>query len=118
MIYWIATWLLTAVAFLITSYFVPGFKIDGFGSAMMVAMVVGILNILLRPILLLLTLPINILTLGLFTFVVNAMVLKCAAALMKGFQIDSWGSAIIGAIILSIAHALVFTLFGHAETLP
>ena len=110
MLYWIVTWVLTAAAFLITSRFVPGFKINDFGTAMWVAVVVGVLNILLRPILLLLTLPINILTLGLFTFVVNAIVLKAAAAMTKGFDIDSWGSALIGAVILAIVHGLVFML--------
>ena len=103
-------WLLTAVALLITSYLVPGFKISGFGTAMVAAVVIGLLNAFLRPILFILTLPINLLTLGLFTFVVNAVVLKMAAALMSGFSINGWGSAIIGAVVLAIVHMLVFSL--------
>jgi putative membrane protein len=111
MIYWILSWLLTATAFLITSYFVKGFKVSDFGTALVIAVVVGILNIVLRPVLLILTLPINFLTLGLFTFVVNAIVLKVAAYFVKGFEIDGWGSAIIGAIILAIVHTVVFMMF-------
>ena len=104
-------WILTAAALIITSYFVPGFKISGFGSAMLAAVVIGFLNAILRPILLILTLPVNIVTLGLFTFVVNAIILKLAARMLSGFEIDSWGSAIIGAVVLSIVHLVIFTIF-------
>ena len=95
---------------MMTSYLVPGFKIGGFGSAMLASVVIGFLNAVLRPLLLLLTLPVNILTLGLFTFVVNAIVLKLAAGLLSGFDIDGWGSAVIGAVVLSIVHLIIFSL--------
>jgi putative membrane protein len=110
MLYWIAIWFLTSIAFLITSYLVPGFKVVTLGTALWAAALVGILNVVLRPILILLTLPINIITLGLFTFVVNAMVLKLAASLIKGFEISNWTSAIIGAIILTLVHWALFSL--------
>ena len=108
----LGTWLLTSVAFLITSYVVPGFNVSGIGTALWASAIVGLLNLLLRPILLFLTLPVNILTLGLFTFVVNAIVLKLAAGLISGFEITGWLSAIFGAVILAIVHAILFGFFG------
>lgn len=114
MIQMLVVWLLSAVVLLITAYVVPGFTIKSFGSAMWASLIVGLLNMLIRPILLFLTLPINILTLGLFTFVVNAIVLRLAAGLLKGFDIDGWFSAIIGAIVLAIVNYLVFMAFGPA----
>lgn len=102
-------WILTATALMITSYLVPGFKFATFGTAMIASVVIGLLNTVFRPLLILLTLPINIITLGLFTFVVNAIILKTAAALLSGFTIDSWASAIIGAVVLAVVHMIVMT---------
>lgn len=69
----------------------------------------------LRPILWFLTLPINILTLGLFTFVVNAIILKLAAKLLKGFDIDGWLPAILGAVVLAVIQSLIFMLWGDVN---
>lgn len=104
-------WLLSALGLFITSKIVDGFEVKSFGSAMVASMVVGFLNMILRPLLLLLTLPVNILTLGLFTFVVNAMVLRLAASMLKGFNIKSWGPAIIGAFVLAIVNVIIFWMF-------
>ncbi|MBS1985667.1 MAG: phage holin family protein [Bdellovibrionales bacterium] len=93
---------ISALALTCTAYFVPGFKVQSFGYALLAALVIGLVNFLIRPVLILLTLPINILTLGLFTFVINALCLKLAANLIPGFDIDGFGTAFIGAIILSI----------------
>jgi putative membrane protein len=95
-------WAVSAIAVMITAYLVKGFKVKSFFSALGAAIVIGLANAVIWPILIFLTLPINILTLGLFTFVVNGMVLKICAWVMPGFEIDSWLSAIFGAIILSI----------------
>ena len=103
-------WIVSAVALLVTSKVTPGFKVDGFGSALWAAVVIGLANILIWPLLIFLTLPINILTLGLFTFVVNGAVLKICAALIKGFDIKGWGSAILGAVILSIVSTFLHYL--------
>lgn len=108
----LGTWLLTSVTFLLTSYVVPGFNVTGFGAALWASAIVGLLNMFLRPILLLLTLPVNIITLGLFTFVVNAIVLKIAASMLSGFEISSWWAAIFGAVILAIVQAILFGWFG------
>lgn len=100
-------WLLTAVALMVAAYFVPGFRVKSFGTALFAALVVGLVNAVLRPLLLLLTLPINILTLGLFTFVVNAALLKLAAAVVPNFEIDGWLPAILGAVVMTLTRILL-----------
>lgn len=104
-------WFVSGLALLVTSKLVPGFKVAGFRSALWAAIVIGLANILIWPLLIFLTLPINILTLGLFTFVVNGAVLKICASLLKGFDINGWFAAIAGAVVLSVVgyvfHALV-----------
>ena len=107
MIYILLVWILSAFALLITSKLVKGFEVKDFKAALIASLVIGLLNAILRPILLLLTLPINILTLGLFTFVVNAIVLRIAAGMMSSFKIDNWMTAIIGAFILVIVQLLM-----------
>jgi len=104
-------WLISAIFLLLTAKLVPGFKIKSFGSALLAALAVGLLNIFLRPLLIFLTLPINILTLGLFTFVVNAIIFKLAAKLLDGFQIDGWFAAVIGAIVLSLIQSVFYLVF-------
>ena len=92
--------LLNALAVLLVAHVVPGISVNNFGTALLVALVLGILNAILRPILLLLTLPINILTLGLFTFVLNAFLLWLVGAVVKGFAIESFTAAFLGALVL------------------
>ena len=105
-------WVLTSLAIYLTAAITPGFALRGFGSAMIASMVVGLLNMTIRPILWFLTLPINILTLGLFSIVLNAIILKMTAGLLKGFDIKGWLPAIVGAIVLAIVQALLFWIFG------
>lgn len=114
MINLLLTWLLSSTALFVTSRLVPGFVVQTFGSAFVASAVVGLFNMTLRPLLLLLTLPINILTLGLFTFVVNAIVLKAAAAILKDFDIKGWSPAIIGAVVLAGVNVLLNVLFPAA----
>lgn len=104
-------WLLSSLGIFLTAKMVEGFEIKNFTSAMAASVVVGLLNMVLRPILILLTLPVNILTLGLFTFVVNAMVLRMAASFLKGFNIKGWGPAIIGAFVLAVINMIIFWIF-------
>ena len=111
MLYILFLWFLSALALLITSKFVKGFEIKSFKSALIASLIIGLLNAILRPILLLLTLPINILTLGLFTFVVNAIVLRMAASMMSSFRITDWMSAIIAAFVLAIVQVLMNIFF-------
>lgn len=107
---WLLIWLVSALGLFITSKLVSGFEVKSFGSAMIASVMIGLLNMILRPILFFLTLPINILTLGLFTFVVNAIILKAAAGVLKGFNIRGWGAAIIGAIVLALVNVILFWL--------
>lgn len=103
--YYFIKWLISALAVLITAKIIPGIRVASFGSAMIAAIMIGIVNAVLWPVLIFLTLPINILTFGLFTFVINGAVLKIAASLISGFQVNGWISAIFGSIILSIVQA-------------
>ncbi len=108
----ISVWILSALAIYVTAALTPGFVLKGFGAAMIASVVIGLLNMTIRPVLLILTLPINILTLGLFTIVVNAIVLRLSAGLLKGFDIDGWLPAFLGAIVLALVQALLFYMFG------
>lgn len=104
-------WIIKTLVLLITSYLVPGFHIESYTSAFIVAAVLGILNILIKPILIILTLPVTILSLGLFMFVINAILLLIAAQIVKGFQIDSFGTAIIASIVITIIGSLLNWIF-------
>ncbi len=100
--YLLARWLLSAFALMATAYLVPGISVDTFYAALIVALVVGLLNAIVRPILIVLTLPITILTFGLFVFVINGALLMVASSFITGFHVASLGPAIIGAIVLSV----------------
>ncbi len=94
-------WLTLTGAIIFTSYLLDGIHVSGFVSAFFAAAMLGILNALFRPILILLTLPINIITLGFFTFVINALLLKTASGVIGGFDIDGFWYAVFGSLIIS-----------------
>ncbi len=94
--------IVNAAALLVTAYIVPGFRVDNFQTAILAAIVLAVINTFIKPVLMFLTAPLNFLTLGLFTFVVNAALLYLAAAVVRGVSIDSWLPAILAAIVLSI----------------
>jgi len=94
-------WLILTLAIILASYLIPGIRVTGFFSALFTAAILGILNVLLRPILLVLTLPINLLTLGLFTFVINALMLMMASGVVSGFAVESFWSALFGSLVIS-----------------
>lgn len=106
----IVHWIVSGVAVLLTSRLVRGFEVSGFFAALLAALVIGLANALLWPLLFFLTLPLNILTLGFFTFVLNGIVLKICAAILPGFQLLSWFSAIFGAIVLALFNILLHWL--------
>lgn len=95
-------WLILTSAIMIASYLINGIEVTGFGSAFLAAAILGILNVFFRPVLLILTLPINILTLGFFTFIINAVLLKMASGVITGFQVHGFWSAVFGAFIISL----------------
>lgn len=100
--YLLIRWAVSALAVLITSRIVRGFDLNGFFSALLAAGLIGIANAFLWPVLFFLTLPINLITLGLFTFVINGAVIKIAAAFVPGFSVRTWSAAIFGSIVLSL----------------
>lgn len=95
-------WVINAFALWLVSLLVPGIEADGVAVTFLAALVLGILNALVRPFLFLLTLPINLLTLGLFTLVINGVMLELTGAIVSGFHVHGMGSAILGALLLSI----------------
>ena len=95
-------WILNAVALLIVAYILPGITVASFGSALIAALVLGLLNAVVKPLLILLTLPLTIVTLGLFLLVLNALVFWLAGSILKGFQVEGFWWAVIGAIVYSI----------------
>jgi putative membrane protein len=95
-------WLIVGVSLWVTASLVPGVTVSSYRSLALAALVLGLVNALVKPILVLLTLPLTILTLGLFYFVVNGMAFALAAALVPGFSVRSFGAAILGALVVSI----------------
>src|SRR3546814_2622144 len=100
-------WILNAVALLIVTYLLPGIAVASFGSALIAALVLGLLNTLVKPVLILLTLPITVVTLGLFLIVLNALVFWFAGSILKGFYVDGFWWAVLGAIVYSIVSGLL-----------
>ncbi|MBE9546994.1 MAG: phage holin family protein [Proteobacteria bacterium] len=95
-------WLILTAAIMFASYILDGIHVSGFFSAFFAAAILGILNAFFRPILLILTLPINILSLGLFTFVINALLLKMASGVISGFDVRGFWAAVFGSLIISV----------------
>ena len=97
-------WLLSALALLIVAHVVPGFHVSGLGAALWAVIVIGFVNATLGFFLKLITLPLTILTLGIFWFVINALMLELASAFIPGFHITSFGAAFLGAIVLTLVN--------------
>jgi len=106
----ILVWILNAVALLIVAYILPGINVASFGSALIAALVLGLLNTLVKPVLILLTLPITIVTLGLFLLVLNALVFWFAGSVLKGFQVNGFWWAMLGAFVYSIVSGVLSRL--------
>lgn len=107
----LAALVLNALALLATAYIVPGFKVDNFTTAVLAAIVLGVVNTFIKPVLSFVTAPLTVLTLGLFTFVVNAIVLFIVSYFVPGLTIAGWVPAILGAIVLSVVATILSSLF-------
>lgn len=94
--------LITSLTIIIAAYFIPGVKIAGFWTAVIVALVLGIVNAVIKPIIMFFTLPLSILTLGLFTFVVNGLMVLLVAYLVPSFQVNSFMTAVIFSVAVTI----------------
>ncbi len=95
-------WTLNSLALIAVASFVPGIHVDGFKAAFIAAFVLGLVNTLIRPILLVLTLPATVFTLGLFIFVINGMLFWFAGSILRGFTVDSFWHGVLGAVLYSI----------------
>ncbi len=110
MIIWIAQWLLNGLALYIVAHLVSGIALDGFGAALVAIIVISLVNMLIKPLLFILTLPITVVTLGLFTLLLNAAMFLLAGNITPGFYIDGLGTALIGSLLYSIISTLLQSL--------
>ena len=99
--------LITAFALILVAKFIPGITVTGLYPALIAALILGILNVLVRPILVILTLPITLLTLGLFIFVINALLFWFVASFVDGFRVDGFIPALLGSLIVSIVSSVI-----------
>ena len=110
-------WLINAAAIFLLPYLLAAVNIKDFGTAMLVALVIGLLNTFIRPVLLLLTLPVNVLTLGLFTLVINGPMFWVTSRLVDDFTITSFGWAVLAAVLYSLISGLISAvLLGEEQT--
>lgn len=100
-------WLLSAAALLAVAYLYHGVQVNSFGAALIAALVIGLFNLLLRPILVLLTLPVTVVTLGMFLFVINAVMFWFAASVLEGFYVRDFAAALFGSLIYSAFGVLI-----------
>ena len=100
-------WLLLAGALLLVAHLYPGVVVKSFTSALIAALVLGLLNTLLRPILVLLTLPVTVLTLGLFLFIINALMFWAAASVLEGLAVTGFAAALVGSLIYSLCGMVI-----------
>ena len=107
----ILKWLINALALILIAYLVPGITVASFYVALVFALVLGLLNLTVRPLLVLLTLPITLLTLGLFTLVINGFIFWLTARVVSGFEVASFWTAVVGALLFSIIHYLGEKIF-------
>ena len=107
--------ILTAVAVLVTAYLLPGVQVDGFFTALVLAVVLSFLNVLVKPIFILLTIPLTFLTLGLFLLVINAIIILMADGLIAGFYVEGFWWALLFSLLLSLVNAMFSELAGKKE---
>ena len=105
-------WLLSAAALLFVADIYSGVEVKSFGSALIAAFVIGLFNVILRPVLVVLTLPVTIVTVGLFLFVINALMFWAAASVLGGFHVAGFGAALLGSLIYSLLGLLIESALG------
>lgn len=106
--------LINAIAIFAAANILPGIKVGGFGTALVVAIVLGVINAFIKPVLLILTLPINILTLGLFTLVINALLILLTSKIVPGFMVKDFWWAVLFGLVLSIIGWFLNSMSGNA----
>ena len=109
-------WLLSAASLLFVAYVYSGVVVQSFPSALIAAFVIGLFNVVLRPILVVLTLPVTIVTVGLFLFVINALMFWASASVLDGFQVTGFAAALIGSLIYSLLGVVIESALGGLFT--
>ncbi len=109
-------WLLSAAALLFVAYVYGGVQVQSFGSALIAAFVIGLLNAVLRPVLVILTLPVTVVTMGLFLFVINALMFWAAAGVLDGFHVNGFMAALLGSLIYSALGLVIESALGGLFT--
>ena len=104
-------WLLNALALLTVAYVLPGIIVDGFTAALVAALILGLINMLLRPLLILLTLPVTVITFGLFILIINGLLFWFAGSVLKGFEVSGFWVGVLGALLYSIISSVLAMLF-------
>ncbi len=107
--------IITSVIVLILANFLPGVYVNGFTTALVVAVVLGLLNIFIKPILVLLTLPVTVLTLGLFLLIINALMIVLCSQIVDGFKVETFLTAIIFSVLLSVCQSIMNGLLGISK---
>lgn len=116
MVHLLLSWILSALSLLIVAHLVPGFEVQSFGTALVAAIVIGLVNATIGLLFKIVTFPLTILTLGLFLIVINALMLKLAAALVSGFTVRGFLPAFLGAIVLAVVNAILrWAVFDQAK---
>ncbi len=105
-------WLLSAAALLLVAHFYSGVVVTSFASALIAAAVIGLLNLVVRPVLVILTLPVTVLTLGLFMFIINALLFWAAAGILDGFEVRDFGAALVGSLAYSLVGVVIESALG------
>lgn len=108
-------WLIITVAILLASWLVPGIRVESVWTAIFAAAVLGLINLFIKPVVIILTLPLNILTLGIFTFFINAFLLQLVAYMIRGFEVKGFIAAFLGALIISIVSWLTNQFIVHRK---
>ena len=111
-------WFLNALALLTVAYVLPGVTIDGYGAALIAALILGLINTLIRPLLVLLTLPVTVVTLGFFILVINGLLFWFAGTILKGFEVSGFWTGVLGALLYSFISSVLTMLVFERKPLP
>ena len=111
-------WFLNALALLTVAYVLPGIHVDGFTAALVAALILGLINTMLRPLLILLTLPVTVVTLGFFILVINGLLFWFAGSVLKGFEVNGFWVGVIGALLYSIFSSVLGMIFFEKKSSP
>ena len=114
---WFIRWVLFALSVMLVAWVIPGISVSGFLGALIVAVVLGLINILIKPIIYFISIPLNVATLGLFSFVINALLLMLAGNITPGFSVNGFWSALFGSILLALLSVAIDRISPETKTI-